>query len=97
MPAFAPRIDLRLLDAIARLDRRDTPIAETNRRVGALAVSLGLPRPSYEQVRAIVHASRNGSRVYGLLDAYLDVSFRTAEPRVVVERLTERARLPERK
>ena len=97
MTAAAPRVDLRLRDAIGRLDRRDTPIAETNRRIGTLAASLGLPRPSYEQVRAIVHASRNGTRVYGLLDAYVDISFRTAEPRVAVERLVERARLPERK
>ena len=97
MPASAPRIDRRLVEAIGRLDRRETPIAETNRRVGELAATLGLTKPSYEQVRSIVHASRNSVRVYGLLDAAYDVSFRTVEPRVAVERLIERARVPESK
>jgi hypothetical protein len=97
VPASAPRIDRRLVEAIGRLDRRDTPIAETNRRVGELAGKLGLPKPSYEQVRAIVHATRNGVRVYGLLDAYVDLSFQTADPRVVAERLIERAPVPKSK
>ena len=97
VPAFAPRIDRRLVEAIARLDRRDTPIAETNRRVGELASKLGLTKPSYEQVRAIVHATRNGFRAYGLLDAYVELNLERKDPRVVVERLTERARVPKSK
>jgi hypothetical protein len=97
VPAFAPRIDRRLIAAIARLDRRDTPIAETNRRVGELAAKLGVTKPSYEQVRAIVHAARNEVRAYGVLDAAYDVSFRTADPKVVAERLVERAPVRGRK
>ena len=97
VPAFAPRIDRRLVEAIARLDRRDTPIAETNRRVGELAAKLGLTKPSYEQVRAIVHATRNGYRAYGLLDAYVELNLERRDPHLVVGRLTERARVPKSK
>jgi hypothetical protein len=95
--ASAPRIDPRLLAAIGDLDRRDRPIAETNRRVGLVASQLGLPKPSYEQVRTVVHASRNGRRYYGLVDAYIDLTFRTAHAQQIVERLLQRELLPDRK
>jgi hypothetical protein len=55
---FAPRLSRRLLEAIARLDDPRLPIAETCRRVGSRAHELGLPRPSYERVRVLVHAVR---------------------------------------
>ncbi|HEX6131965.1 MAG TPA: hypothetical protein VF044_09545 [Actinomycetota bacterium] len=90
MTPAAPRIDQRILAAIAELDRRDVPIAETNRRVGALAAELGLARPSYEQVRAVVHAARNGRRVYGWRDAYLDTAFRVRSPEAAFLALVER-------
>jgi hypothetical protein len=93
----APRIDQRLLAAIADIDRRGRPIAETNRLVGQVAETMGLPKPSYEQVRQVVHRARNGGRRYGLREAYVDASFRKAAPQVVVQRLTERARVPENK
>jgi hypothetical protein len=47
-----------LLDEIERLARGRLPIAEINRRVGAAAVRLELPKPSYEQVRVLVHEAR---------------------------------------
>jgi hypothetical protein len=97
MTSSAPRIDLRLLAAIADLDRPERAIAETNRRVGQLAVNLGLARPSYEQVRTVVHAARNGRRVYGLAEAYIDLTFQTAPARVVVERFLTGTQPPERK
>jgi hypothetical protein len=93
----APRIDQRLLAAIADIDHRSRPIAETNRLIGQVAERLGLPKPSYEQVRQVVHRARNGGRTYGLRDAYLDASFQIAAPQGVVQRLTERARVPENK
>ena len=80
---------------IADLDRRDRPIAETNRRVGLVASVLGLAKPSYERVRIAVHASRNGKRYYGLVDAYIDLTFQTATARAIVERLLEHEPLPE--
>jgi hypothetical protein len=91
VPSSAPRIDQRLLAAVAELDRPGRPIAETNRRVGEIANRLGLPRPSYEQVRAVVHAARNGRRVYGWRDLASDISFRTRSPRAAVDALIDRA------
>lgn len=44
-------------DLAAALDG-DQPIAETSRRVGEAAVRLGLPRPSYANVRRLVLAER---------------------------------------
>jgi hypothetical protein len=58
MHAAAPRIDRRLVAALALLDDRSLPIAEVNRRVGAVAFRLGFTRPSYEQVRVLVHGLR---------------------------------------
>ena len=58
MLSFAPRIPARLLDEIERQSRRKVPIAEMNRCVGRAAGRMGLYRPSYEQVRVLVHAAR---------------------------------------
>jgi hypothetical protein len=60
--ASAPRYDPRLLAAIRRLDDEGRPIAETCRRVGEVAATLGLPRPSYVHLRRIVIAERHRSR-----------------------------------
>jgi hypothetical protein len=56
--AAAPRYDPRLRRALAALDDRTIPIAETCRRLGAVAEALGVPRPSYVHVRRLVHAER---------------------------------------
>jgi len=56
--SFAPRIPRRLLDEIERQSRRRVPIAEMNRCVGRAAAEMGLYRPSYEQVRVLVHRAR---------------------------------------
>jgi hypothetical protein len=57
--SFAPRIPRRLLDEIERQSERTVPIAEMNRCVGRTAAAMGLYRPSYEQVRVLVHAARH--------------------------------------
>ena len=80
-----PRIDSRLVAALERLDRPGTPIAETNRRVGRLARELGLVRPSYEQVRALVHEARTRGRRPG--DVLLDVAFRVRPPTALGDHL----------
>jgi len=54
----APRIDARLVAALDRLDDPRLPIAETHRSLGAVADRLGLPRPSYEQSRVLLHELR---------------------------------------
>lgn len=59
MVAAAPTIDPRLVAALARIDDPRRPIAETNRRLGAVAAALSVPRPSYEQVRVLTHDLRH--------------------------------------
>ena len=54
--ACAPRIDERLRQFIAGSAATDTA-AEITRAVGALAWTLGLVRPSYEQVRVLARAA----------------------------------------
>jgi hypothetical protein len=76
----APRVDVRLVAAAERLDERGLPIAETNRRVGELAESLGLARPSYEQVRRTIHVARRRGRLPSTGDVLLDIAFRTRPP-----------------
>jgi hypothetical protein len=82
MPSFAPRIDSKLIAALRVLDDERLPIAETNRRVGELAVHVGLPRPSYEQVRTLVHALRAAGPPPGaaLGELLLDIAFRVRPP-----------------
>ncbi len=58
MVESAPRIDKRLVAALEGLDDSREPVAEINRRVGALARELELPRPSYAQVRRLIRAER---------------------------------------
>jgi len=54
----APRIAQPLLEALPRLDDGKRPIAEVCRLVGAEADRRGLTRPSYEQIRVLVHLLR---------------------------------------
>jgi hypothetical protein len=68
----APRIDSRIVAAIARADDRKRPMAETYRQVAALAEELGLTRPSYEQVRALIHLIRARKRDPGIGQVLLD-------------------------
>ena len=93
MPRSAPRLDPRLVAAIGKLDDRGRPLAETSRLVGELADAAGLPRPSYEQVRTLAHRARNGDRVYGWDDALIELSFRTRDPRRVLDLLIESGRV----
>jgi hypothetical protein len=51
---FAPRYDLRILEAVRSLDDRGEPMAEIARRVGRVAADLGLPKPSYVHLRRYI-------------------------------------------
>jgi len=84
---FAPRIDSRLVAAAERLDNPTTPIAETNRRIGAIAAELGLLRPSYEQVRWIVARARRRGHHPSAGALLLDIAFRTKPPTAFVDHL----------
>lgn len=90
----APRIAWPLVEAIPELDEPGLSIADLWRRLGALAVRLGLPRPSYEQTRVLVHRSRRIHAIPGVGDLVVDVMFKTRGPAearaVAAERLQEK-------
>ena len=75
----------RLVAAIARLDDPTLPIAETNRRLGMVAEGLGLIRPSYQQVRVIVHELRSRYRSPQLGKMLLESRFRIKSPDAVLD------------
>jgi hypothetical protein len=58
MPVASPRLDRRLRKAAAKVDDPADSMAETWRKVGGIALKLGLPRPSYETIRVLVRAHR---------------------------------------
>ncbi len=85
MPACAPRISPRLVTALVRLDEETVPIAETCRRVCAEADRLGLPRPSYQRMRELVHSSRRVRRRPGTGSVLVDVVMRVRPPEALVD------------
>jgi hypothetical protein len=91
MPRFAPRLPARLLDEIERQSKRRVPIAEINRSVGETAVAMGLPRPSYERVRGLVHEARRlrWSAPPSVSTVALDVAFRARPVNAIFYRLRE--------
>jgi hypothetical protein len=92
---IAPRVDERLVAAVGRYAEDKVPIAETCRRVGSLADHLGLTRPSYEEVRRLVHGLRKGKRAPSTGDVLLDVAFRVRPPTAVLDHMAGRS-LPRR-
>lgn len=87
MTAAAPRIGPTLLAAIERLDDTELPIAEVHRRVAALAGHLGCSRPSYEQIRVLVHEHRTRGLAPTAGQVLLDVFLRTRPPHALLELL----------
>jgi hypothetical protein len=59
---IAPRYDARICELAAALDDPGAPMAETCRRVGAMAESLGLFRPSYAHLRRFLSEKRAHER-----------------------------------
>lgn len=88
MPTIAPRISPKLIEAIVRFDDRTRPIAETSRRVGREAERLGLPRPSYERVRELVHTMRRIRRGPTTASVLVDIAFRLRPPEALVDHLS---------
>lgn len=90
MPLSTQPLNSLLRAAIGRLDRGSPPIAEVNRRIGVIAVELGLRRPSYEQVRVAVHAHRRLGSFPGVGEVLLDVASRSRPPEALQELLRPR-------
>jgi hypothetical protein len=70
--------------ALEAVDDPGEPIAECRRRIGEVARELGLPRPSYERVRQLVHAHRLSRSKPDHIDAVLDLAFNTRPPEEVL-------------
>jgi hypothetical protein len=80
MVPAAPRLHPRLVNEIIRLSKSRLTAAEITRRVGAKAADDGLPRPSYERVRVLVHEARDRALEPSTADVLLDVAFRVRPP-----------------
>jgi hypothetical protein len=87
MTKQAPRIDEKLVGALARLDDPTVPIAEVNRRIGDVAEALGQKRPSYEQVRVVVHELRRRERSPRLGKVLLEIALRDRPPDALLDHL----------
>jgi hypothetical protein len=88
MATSAARLTPRLLAALVRLDDPSVPIAEVCRRIGAEAERLGVPRPSYERIRVLVHESRRLRRGPSTANVLVDVALRARPPDAVVKHLS---------
>jgi hypothetical protein len=86
--SFAPRLPPKLLAAIVRLDDRRLPMAEVNRRVGRAAWKLGLPKPSYQRVRQLVHLARSIRRGPTTARVLMDVALRARPPEAIAQHLS---------
>ena len=87
MAAAAPRIDPTLLAAVERLDDESVPITEVYRRVATLATQLEYPRPSYEQIRVLVHEHCHRGLAPTAGQILLDVALKTRPPHALLELL----------
>ena len=84
MALSAPRYDARIVDAVRRLDDERVSMAETCRRVGDVAVALGLPRPSTVHLRRLVRAERErGRKIDGVLESLVSDTLSGRAPRFV--------------
>jgi hypothetical protein len=81
----APRIDPRLRAGIERIAREQHSIAETCRQVGALATELGLIRPSYEQIRVLVHEHTRRGLVPSTGEVLLDIAARARPAEALIQ------------
>ena len=88
MLVFAPRISPRLLRALDRLDNPRLAIAEINRRLGVEAERLGLPRPSYQRVRELLHRLRNLRRQPSTGRVLLEIAYRTRPPEAFLDHVS---------
>lgn len=91
----APRISPRLLEALTRLDDETVPIAEVSRRIGSEAERLGLPRPSYQRLRVLVHELRDQRHPEpGYGEVLVDIALRNRPASAIYS--APRPRRPER-
>jgi hypothetical protein len=82
----APRFDPRLQAGLEGIAAEQHSIAEIWRRIGELASFLGIPRPSYEQIRILVHEHRRGRLAPSTGEILLDIAVRSRTPDALIQR-----------
>src|SRR5512134_3504820 len=95
MVISAPRTDIRVVRFIRRLEARTPVTADVVRATGRYCEGIRVTRPSYEQVRLLVHAARErrmGRRA--ALDLALDVELRARPPSDLLYLLGDARRAP---
>jgi hypothetical protein len=85
---FAPRISPRLRSEIERLAAKRYSSADICREIGETAERLGLRRPSYERVRALVRELRRRPRTATTGEVLLDIAFRVRHPDAFIEHVS---------
>jgi len=90
MTRSAARVDSSLLAALVRIDTPDVAIAETHRRLGAVADGLGVTRPSYERVRHLVRAHRRRPIDPGIGEMLLDIALQNRPPEALIDTIIDR-------
>jgi len=85
VPRAAPRISHRLLERLEALDDGNAGFGDLTRQLGEEAVRLGLPRPSYQQVRVLAQRHRSLRRAPGTVEVLLDVATRARPVDAVVD------------
>jgi hypothetical protein len=89
MTRIAPRIDARLRAGLERIAAEQPSIAETCRRVGALADELGVSRPSYERIRVLVHEHKLRGLGPSTGEILLDIAARSRPPDALLKHLSD--------
>ena len=79
---------MRLLDEIDRLAERPFRAAEICRAIGERGEEQGFRRPSYEQVRVHVKASRRRPRRISTAKVLLDVALRLEHPDAFIQHVS---------
>jgi hypothetical protein len=85
---FAPRISPRVRSEVERLAAKPYSSADICREVGETAERLGLRRPSYERVRALVRELRRRPRAVTTGEVLLDIAFRVRHPDAFIEHVS---------
>jgi hypothetical protein len=81
MVASSVRTDIRVVRFIRRLEPRSASIAVVVRATGSFCEKSGLTRPSYEQIRLLVHEARDRrERRRAAIDLLVDVDLRRRPP-----------------
>jgi hypothetical protein len=95
MVVSSVRTDIRVVRFIRRCEPRSGSIAAVVRATGTFCEKSGLTRPSYEQIRLLVHEARDRrERRRAALDLVLDVDLRRRPPSDLLYLLDDPRRAP---